>query len=1373
MQSFLPYLRAIEQSQQLMKCRQILDRLLRHCSGVGLLAAPLLLAQPALAEGSYQIGLNQPLFEYDARNGLLTSIDRPIYVNSVSPGEVINVSLCGSTITDDVRVEIYRHAGSLTNYQGSFPAGTLVSSQALTSGNVSCTDTFNAPLTSPIRYTATAPGTYEVRLYNTSVANGTLRRFDITVTPDAVTNPDPRLTQGRIWSYNWGFNAGSFAQTAATNTDYFVVVPGGYPGTSVVWKLDLNNFAGFVYEIMANDTGVNSPNTAGKIVAGLSVPFSGNAITPRFQQYLSFPNLPIVPPPQPSTITNLLFTDNAGVDSTISPGATAGIQDSGFFKFTTDTDGTYTVVIDTSSSTGGAPDGIYGAGDVFLLGRTIAGVENVVPWDGRDNNGNLLPVGSYNVRVQSRLGEYHFLAGDAETSGGTAKGLSIYRASSNLTQANTLMYWDDITGLPGVSGGTTTLPNGLLSSDANGHKWGDFTATSFGNERFIDTYVYVFDTAATALATIASNDIPLQISGKVWNDANGNLAQDGSESIVDGSVVAPLYANLINSSGDVVETVSVSSTGTYKLTDVRLNTTYTVQLSTTIGIVGQPKPATTLPNGWANTGENKAGTTETITPGEIIVTISGGGVLNHDFGIEQLPDTTDLNPASQTNPGGTVTIQVPTLAGTDPEDGALGSSQSFKIVDLPTNGTLTYNNTSVTAGQVISNYDPTLLKLDPDDGAITVSFTYAAIDSAGKEDPTPAIVTMPFAAPSPGGSCNAIYGSYAPSGTSSFTLRQINSSTGASTIIPTPPLQGGRGSLAMTPDGQRFYFLGLPSVNPRNELKYYDVQNNVVVSTGVSVSSSTSNPFRMAIEPTGTNGYSSRQGEFKRFQLSNNQVTSLSIVDVGPTDLAFSQRPGGDIWFAADGSAYVMARRGGNDPIAQFDNFMYRLEINDTTVTATFLGQITSSDSSFVGLDANGLAVLNGKMYIGGGAAGGTANAEIWSVDLVTFVATKIGTNNTEAGVAPGDLTSCEFPILAPNVSSDKIVNDLNTGTVLPGDELEYTITVRNAGNISAGNVRLQDPIPTGTTYVASSTTLNGTAVPDNAGAMPFAAASSINSPGQLPGALLVDTTPGTSGDREATIKFRIKINTANPPAKVSNQATITYNGGPAGGVTSDNPTTPDKDSTDIAVVNNPNVLLVKRITAINNGTTTIGGDSLADYKNDLSNPYDDNTLDNPAPTPLDTNKWLNPNAFLIGGINGGTTRPGDELEYTIYFLSAGDASAKGVLFCDRIPTNVTFLPTAFNSFANQAEKGLPNSDRGILWLKDGATESLTNIADGDAAQYFPPGADPTAVYPKVNCGGANTNGAIVVNLRDLPNATSPGSPPESYGFVRFRGKVK
>ncbi len=211
---------------------------------------------------------------------------------------------------------------------------------------------------------------------------------------------------------------------------------------------------------------------------------------------------------------------------------------------------------------------------------------------------------------------------------------------------------------------------------------------------------------------------------------------------------------------------------------------------------------------------------------------------------------------------------------------------------------------------------------------------------------------------------------------------------------------------------------------------------------------------------------------------------------------------------------------------------------------------------------------------------------------------------------------------------------------------------------------------------------------------------------------------------------------------------------------------------------NNPNVLLIKRITKINDGTTTNDGDNLSVYNQDSSNPYDDNELDNPAPDPIDTDKWLDTTSdtsstFLIGGINGGTVKPDDELEYTIYYLSAGDTEAENVLFCDRVPENVSFIPTSFNGEANKATGGLQNADRGIQWLKDGNTESLTNVQDGDVAQYFPPGVEPSTLYPKIKCDGTNTNGAVVVNLGNLPNATAPGTPNTSYGFVRFRGKVK
>ena len=215
-------------------------------------------------------------------------------------------------------------------------------------------------------------------------------------------------------------------------------------------------------------------------------------------------------------------------------------------------------------------------------------------------------------------------------------------------------------------------------------------------------------------------------------------------------------------------------------------------------------------------------------------------------------------------------------------------------------------------------------------------------------------------------------------------------------------------------------------------------------------------------------------------------------------------------------------------------------------------------------------------------------------------------------------------------------------------------------------------------------------------------------------------------------------------------------------------------------VAGNPNVLLIKRITAVN-GETVNDGRDLASYINDPNNPYDDNKLEGAKPPNFpspDTDKWVDTvedtsSSFLIGETNGGKVKPDDEIEYTIYYLSTGDREAKNVLFCDRVPENVTFIPNSFNGEANKATGGLQSADRGILWLKDGNTESLTNVQDDDFAQYFPPGDEPSTVYPSIKCDGENSNGAVVVNLEDLPNANAPGTPNTSYGFVRFRARVK
>ena len=350
-------------------------------------------SQNVFAEGSFQTGLNQPLLEESNGSGF------PQYVDVVAIGEVINVSLCGQADTDNVRVQIFD------------PDNISVLDTALTDGNVTCNDAFTAPLTNPIRHTTTKTGAYEIRLNNQT--NSELYRFDISITPDAVTNPDPSVAAGRMWALQWGFYTHTFDEADATNADYFPLVPGGRLNTNYVWKLDLNNFSGNLYVLSANDLGVDSPNS------GYSVLATGNSVTPKFPIYVGYPAIANSRPVAPPVISDFRFIDNADQDYAITPGTTTNVQDSGNFEFTSDADGTFSITIDTNS------DGVFGTGDKLLLGNVSAGITATVPWDGTDAAGATLPAGTYRAELQMRLGEYHFIADDAETSGGpVADGLT-------------------------------------------------------------------------------------------------------------------------------------------------------------------------------------------------------------------------------------------------------------------------------------------------------------------------------------------------------------------------------------------------------------------------------------------------------------------------------------------------------------------------------------------------------------------------------------------------------------------------------------------------------------------------------------------------------------------------------------------------------------------------------------------------------------------------------------------------------------------------------------------------------------------------------------------------------------------------------------
>ncbi len=383
---------------------------------------------------------------------------------------------------------------------------------------------------------------------------------------------------------------------------------------------------------------------------------------------------------------------------------------------------------------------------------------------------------------------------------------------------------------------------------------------------------------------------------------------------------------------------------------------------------------------------------------------------------------------------------------------------------------------------------------------------------------------------------------------------------------------------------------------------------------------------------------------------------------------------------------------------------------------------------------------------------------------------------------------------------SAKLVIDRNNDTKInPGDTVVWTIDYTNTGNVDIPGFQITDILPAG---VNKSDTVT-ISIAGNQTIVPMLNSDYVGN----------NITPGTTDNllkdpiilkAGGLIKITIPVIVNNGVVgKLLNQAVAKADNLPVNGIFTDNiGQTSDLpldlqtnivipngsveqlvagsiDPTNITVISNPQVLLVKRITAINGSSITRDGTNLASYEDDPANPYDDN--DNAPPTTtypqLATDKWPatishTSSDFLLGAINGGTIKPNDSIEYTIYFLSTGNSPANNVLLCDRVPNNVTFIPTAFNSYLDKSNNSV-NESRGVIALINGVKASYTNVADGDTVRYFPPGSDPKDVYPKINCGGKNDNGAVVINLGSLPNATAPATPAGSYGFVRFQGRVK
>jgi uncharacterized repeat protein (TIGR01451 family) len=321
---------------------------------------------------------------------------------------------------------------------------------------------------------------------------------------------------------------------------------------------------------------------------------------------------------------------------------------------------------------------------------------------------------------------------------------------------------------------------------------------------------------------------------------------------------------------------------------------------------------------------------------------------------------------------------------------------------------------------------------------------------------------------------------------------------------------------------QRIYFVN----NAVGEdLCYLDLSVNPVVArryTGYKLDlNNGDNNYRINRMGMGSDGLG--------YALSSNGRDFVKFTFNATTDAPIITHMGSLINNSINGSSRNVLNESGGDLFADGSGKLYLItnashmyKINPATRVATYMGSINfGGTSQSLAIDAQG------KVYIGG------AYRDVFSLDLQTMNTTQLNPSQTNV-YHSGDFTTCGFPVLASSIIADKTYHEINNSpTINGGDTIEYVITVTNIGNINAAGVYMYDYIPPGTIYIAGTTKLNGIAVADVGGVMPYAVSGGrlVNTFGQDPGIVLPTAASA------AVVRFRVKT---EPNKQVCNQSRIT-----------------------------------------------------------------------------------------------------------------------------------------------------------------------------------------------------------------------------------------
>nr|WP_290226646.1 DUF11 domain-containing protein [Trichocoleus desertorum] len=362
---------------------------------------------------------------------------------------------------------------------------------------------------------------------------------------------------------------------------------------------------------------------------------------------------------------------------------------------------------------------------------------------------------------------------------------------------------------------------------------------------------------------------------------------------------------------------------------------------------------------------------------------------------------------------------------------------------------------------------------------------------------------------------------------------------------------------------------------------------------------------------------------------------------------------------------------------------------------------------------------VSGQWTIGTIANGANATLQVVArVDTtapITNTAQISGSDQPDPDSTPGNDNPQEDDQASVVLSADlSLTKTVTPARVSVGQNATFTITVANAGPLDATNVVATEQLPSGLTFV-SATPSQGTY--DNVS-------------GQW--------TVGTiANGATATLQVVARVDTTAP---ITNTAQISGSDQPDPNSIPGN-NNPQENDQSSAALGAPNLRFIKRITSLTRAGAPI---RFTDFVDDPNDPNDSvsgwSQLSPVGVLTIDPNNPLN---------------SGDEVEYTLYFLSDGAVPAEGASVCDQIPPGTIFIPDSFGATT------------GIQFNRANAARALTNSVDTDEGNFF----TPLAPLPNGNACPAsaqtNANGSVIVNLGEVSS-----TPGQNFGFVRFRVRI-